>query len=64
MQMKTRKRINWIIGLIILAMINIGIVFSFNGFVEAKNACVTNNGTITEQDIGLLGFNWSISCES
>ncbi|WP_239701586.1 hypothetical protein [Mammaliicoccus sp. D-M17] len=62
--MKTKKVRNWVIGLIILVMLNIGIVFSFNGFVEAKNACVDNNGTITEQDIGLLGFNWSISCES
>ncbi|MEI3614800.1 hypothetical protein [Pseudogracilibacillus sp. SO30301A] len=59
--MKNKKRMNWIIGLIFLIMLNIGIV---SRFVQAKNTCVNNNENITEQNFGLLGFNWSISCES
>lgn len=61
--MKTKRLRNWIIGLMVMAMLTIGIASSYSGFVEAKNTCVKSNGTITEKNLDLLAFNWSVSCE-
>ena len=59
-----RKRLrNWIIGLTIMIMLIIGVASSYSGFTKAKSACIKNNGTITEESIDLLAFNWSVSCE-
>ncbi|MFC2946941.1 hypothetical protein [Virgibacillus sediminis] len=59
--MKTERLRNWLIGLIVMVMLTIGIGLNYNGFVQAKNSCVNNNGTIIEQDFGLFSFN--LSCE-
>ncbi|WP_347550035.1 hypothetical protein ABFG93_00490 [Pseudalkalibacillus hwajinpoensis] len=61
--MKMKRLRNWIIGLMVLVMLAIGVASSYNGFAKAKNACVGNNRTITEENLDLLAINWSVSCE-
>ncbi|AXF56077.1 hypothetical protein [Salicibibacter kimchii] len=63
--MRSKRIRNVIIGLIltVTAMVTISIALSYNGFIEAKSACVENNGTITEENVDLLALNWSVSCE-
>ncbi|SFE30667.1 hypothetical protein SAMN05216238_11284 [Lentibacillus persicus] len=61
--MKTKRLRNWLIGLMVLVVLTLSIAFSYSGFAEAKNTCVENNGTIAKQNLDLLAFNWSISCD-
>ncbi len=44
-------------------MLTIVFASSYIVFREAKNTCEKNNGTVTKQDLNLLAFHWSFSCE-
>ena len=63
--MRSKRIRNVIIGLIltVTGMMTISIALSYNGFIEAKSACVESNGTITEENVDVLALNWSVSCE-
>ncbi|SDJ32626.1 hypothetical protein [Natribacillus halophilus] len=63
--MRSKRIRNVLIGLIftVTAMMTISIALSYNGFIEAKSACVESNGTITEENVDVLALNWSVSCE-
>ncbi|MBB6450999.1 hypothetical protein HNR44_002989 [Geomicrobium halophilum] len=65
--MRPKRIRNVLIGLIFavtaMAMMTISIALSYNGFIEAKSACVESNGTITEENVDVLALNWSVSCE-
>lgn len=61
--MKYKKMRNLVIVLMFSFVVAIGIIFSYNGYVNAKNACDQTDGVISEESAGFLYMNWSISCE-
>ncbi|AXF56039.1 hypothetical protein [Salicibibacter kimchii] len=63
--MRSERIRNLIIWLLftVTPMMTISIALSYNGFIEAKSACVESSGTITEENVDVLALNWSVSCE-
>ncbi len=65
MKQSKRKRF-FIIGVLSISLLSLFLVtpiFSYNGYLQTKNECIENNKTIEEDQVGLLGLSWSITCK-
>ncbi|WP_444683891.1 hypothetical protein [Alkalicoccus luteus] len=52
-----------VVGLLFIGTI-VAAAFSYSGYSEAVSTCVEANKQITENDLGFMAFNWSVSCGS
>ncbi len=52
-----------LIGVLVLTVLMFSIALSYYEFKYAKDKCIENNGTVTEENVSFLAINWSITCK-
>ncbi len=62
--MKTKKVRNCVVGFWAAITLTFASASSYSGYIEAKTTCEKSDGTITEDNVSVLAFNWSVSCEN
>ncbi|PSL43288.1 hypothetical protein B0H94_111113 [Salsuginibacillus halophilus] len=61
MKLKNLRMI--IISSMLLLTVLIGSAFSYHGYSTAVTECSNNDGIVTENQLGILAFNWSVTCD-
>ncbi|WP_088074509.1 hypothetical protein [Litchfieldia alkalitelluris] len=61
--MTIKKLRNFIIVLMLIATLSVVAALNYNGYSSSIEDCIENNGNVTEDRLGFLGFSWTVACE-